>query len=80
MAVALVALLVAAGLAVYATAESRCQQQLNAAAADESAATTRLVDAIFTSDELEEQMGAYANYRAALTHINIRRAGLPCGR
>ncbi len=75
---ALLALLITAAAAVYIGLETRCQRQLNAIATDESAATAALVDAIFVSDELEEQMSAYADYLSALDDITKRRATLGC--
>jgi hypothetical protein len=77
--IALVALAVTVATAVYVGLESRCQRHLNESAANESAATAALVDAIFLADELDEQLTAYATYLTVMERINQRRAVERCG-
>lgn len=76
--VALVALLVAVGTAIFVGLETQCQRHLNQAAADESAATAALIEAIFVADQLDEQLAAYTAYLAAMRAINQRRANERC--
>lgn len=76
--VALLALLIASAVGVYAVAELQCQRRLNAVAADEAKAMGDLVDAIFIADQIEEQMSAYETYIAARNDLEQRRAAEGC--
>lgn len=75
---ALLALAITAGTAVYIGFEVQCQHRLNQAAADESAATAALIDAIFIADQFADQLAAYTRYLNTMRVINQRRAA-QCG-
>jgi len=60
-------------------ARAACQHALNQVEADQAAATAKLMEVIFTSDELEQQLGGYADYLDAYDDVKRRRAALDCG-
>lgn len=79
MIVAAAALLFALGAVVDVRGHAACQAALNEVVAAESEATTQLMDVIFTSDQLEQQLAGYASYLDAIAEVKRRRAALHCG-